>query len=42
MKELEERPKLGMMKEMVALEVCCFEVRDRRMMIKLEVGMWQG
>jgi len=40
MKELEERPKLGMMKEIAALElesscVVLKRKRDRRMMIKL-------
>ena len=40
MKELEERPKLGMMKEIVALELestCAVlkRKRDKRMMIKL-------
>ena len=43
MKELEERPKLGMMKEIVALEFqssCAVlkRKRDRRMMIKLRGG----
>ena len=55
-KELEERPNLGMIKEIVALELkssCAIlkRKRDRRMMIKLrvgvaafqiEVGRWQG
>ena len=43
MKELEERPKLGMMKKIVALELglSCVVVkgkRDRRMMVKLRGG----
>ena len=44
MKELEERPNLGMMKEIVALElesscVVLKRKKDRRMMIKLRGGM---
>ena len=43
MKEFEERPKLGMMKKIVALELglSCVVVkgkRDRRMMVKLRGG----
>ena len=43
MKELEERPKLGMIKEIVALElesncVVLKRKRDRRMMINLKRG----
>ena len=44
MKKLEERPNLGMMKEIVALELkssCAIlkRKRDRRMMIKLRGGL---
>ena len=44
MKELEERPKLGMLKEIAALELessCAVlkRKRDRRMMIKLRGGI---